>query len=115
MLEVRMIDWQRVGELRSDIGAEDFADVVDLFLEEVADVVARLTGAKDPNGYEAELHLLKGTALNLGFSRLGELCADGERLARDGRGGEADIDGVIVCYEASLAEFTAGLEQSRAA
>ena len=30
-----MIDWQRVNELRDEVGAEDFEEVVDLFLEEV--------------------------------------------------------------------------------
>ena len=30
-----LVDWARIYELRSEIGAEDFSDVVDLFLEEV--------------------------------------------------------------------------------
>ena len=30
-----MIDWPRVKELKDEIGAEDFGEVVDLFLEEV--------------------------------------------------------------------------------
>ena len=30
-----MIDWTRVSELRDEIGAEDFGDVVEIFLEEV--------------------------------------------------------------------------------
>ena len=29
-----MIDWARVSELRDEVGAEDFDEVVELFLEE---------------------------------------------------------------------------------
>ena len=36
-----MIDWGRVKDLRSEIGAEDFSDVVALFLEEADEVIAR--------------------------------------------------------------------------
>ena len=32
-----MIDWSRVEELRDKIGAEDFDEVVELFLSEVED------------------------------------------------------------------------------
>ncbi len=110
-----MIDWQRVGELREDVGAQDFVEVVELFLEEVAEVVMRLTGTQDSSGLEADLHLLKGGALNLGFTELGRVCDAGERLARRGRPEAVDIDPVIATYKASLAEFQAGLDHSRAA
>ena len=40
-----MIDWQRVSDLRRDIGEDDFADVVDVFLEEVQEAMDRL---RDP-------------------------------------------------------------------
>ena len=33
-----MIDWARVSELRDEVGAEDFEEVVQLFLAEVEDV-----------------------------------------------------------------------------
>ena len=32
-----MIDWDRVTELRDEIGAEDLATVIEMFLEEVAE------------------------------------------------------------------------------
>ena len=34
-----MIDWERVRELRSEIGADDFAEVVEMFLSEADEAV----------------------------------------------------------------------------
>ena len=76
-----MIDWARVGELRDEIGCEDFAEVVSLFLEEADEVVQRLGACADAKALESALHFLKGSALNLGFERLAQLCQDGERRA----------------------------------
>ena len=55
-----MISWERVNELRNEIGAEDFQEVVELFLEEVEEVIERLRQTPDPTSYEADLHFLKG-------------------------------------------------------
>lgn len=104
-----MIDWARVAELRDEIGAEDFVEVVLLFLEEADEVVAKLPGCADAASLEAALHFLKGSALNLGFRTLARLCQDGERLAATG---DTTIDRAAVAqaYDASKAEFDAGLE-----
>lgn len=102
-----MIDWDRVADLRAEIGAADFAEVADMFLEEAEEVVARLdTGMPGP-GLEAELHFLKGSALNLGFDQLAALCHDGEKLASNG--GTVDLALVIERYRASRTAFEAGL------
>ena len=37
-----MIDWTRVQQLKDEIGASDFEEIVVLFLEEVEEVVERL-------------------------------------------------------------------------
>lgn len=42
-----MINWKRVNELRDEIGPEDFAEVVELFLEEVEQVIDKLREAPD--------------------------------------------------------------------
>ena len=110
-----MIDWQRVEDLQNEIGAEDFTEVVDLFLEEVDEVVHRLRTAPDPTRYEDDLHLLKGSALNLGFQSLALFCAEGEKLAASGRGDTVDITGVIASYGASKSEFLAKIEMPDAA
>ena len=61
-----MIDWPRVTELREEVGAEDFGEVVEIFLEEVEEVIGKLEGG-DRGQLEQDLHFLKGSALNLGF------------------------------------------------
>ena len=42
-----MIDWARVSELRDEVGAEDFDEVVELFLEEVDEAIAALRDLTD--------------------------------------------------------------------
>ncbi|MFN3846361.1 MAG: Hpt domain-containing protein [Paracoccaceae bacterium] len=79
-----MIDWARVHELRSEIGADDFGDVAALFLEEADEVVGRLSHLTDAASMERDLHFLKGCALNLGFSELAKICQSGERRAASG-------------------------------
>lgn len=79
-----MIDWLRMSELRDEIGQEGFDEVVDVFLEEAEEVVARLLHAPVPT--QEDLHFLKGSALNLGFVSVAQLCQDGERrLIANGR------------------------------
>lgn len=102
-----MIDWDRIETLFSEVGAEDFGEVVALFIEEVEDSIARLRALTDTVLLEAEMHFLKGCALNLGFARLGALCARGESDAAQGRHAEVDIAAIIDCFEASRAAFTA--------
>jgi len=76
-----MIDWARVAQLREEIGAEDFSEVIEIFLEEVESEIAPLRQTCTPSQLEAVLHFLKGSALNLGFATFAELCADGETKA----------------------------------
>ena len=40
-----MIDWERVSELIDEIGAEDFGEVVELFLDEVDNAIQLLANA----------------------------------------------------------------------
>lgn len=105
-----MIDWDRVADLRSEIGAEGFAEVVALFLEEADAVVARLAAVTGAKALESELHFLKGSALNLGFSDLSRLCQEGERRAAAGDGA-IDLAAVAACYAASKTAFETGLDQ----
>lgn len=105
-----MIDWDRVTTLRDEVGAESFSEVVALFLDEVDEVVARFRGAPDLANVERDMHFLKGSALNLGFKRLGALCQDGERLAAEGRAAEVDLAAVVTTYEQSREDFLEGLD-----
>ncbi|MGY6411232.1 MAG: Hpt domain-containing protein [Alkalilacustris sp.] len=105
-----MIDWDRVRELRSEVGAEDFAEVVELFLSEVDDATARLAAGPDRSRLQDDLHFIKGSAYNLGFDRLGTLCAAGEQQAAAGNADQVDLDALLECYAASRRAFVDGLD-----
>lgn len=109
-----MIDWDRVRELRAEIGAEDFTEVAAMFLDEADETVARLSPGATAKTLEADLHFLKGAALNLGFSILSALCQDGERRAAAGDTG-IDLDAVRAAYHASRAEYENGVAAAFAA
>ncbi len=100
-----MIDWSRVMELRSEIGEDDFEEVVELFLEEVDEVILRLRDGVDTDALEPEMHFLKGSALNLGFEDFSNLCAQGEKLAASGEGKSFDLSEVFQVYDGSRAMF----------
>jgi len=103
-----MIDWQRVIDLKQAIGARIFDEVVGLFLEESEAVIARLPAATTANDMKNDLHILKGSALNLGFIALADLCESGEQQADSG---ETDLPlaQVAEAYFRSRTEFLAKL------
>ncbi|MBY6135609.1 Hpt domain-containing protein [Leisingera sp. XS_AS12] len=105
-----MIDWPRVSELREEVGAEDFDEVVEIFLEEVEGVINKLAGG-DHGQLEQDLHFLKGSALNLGFEEFSGLCLDGERKAADGQAGNVDVAAIIASYQTSKSSFLSGLNE----
>lgn len=100
-----MINWDRVAELKEEVGVEDFDEVIELFLDEVDSVVDRLAAAPELSKLEEDLHFIKGSALNLGFDHLGQLCQTGEKMAASGQGAEVNVDEIIKTYRASMHEF----------
>ena len=110
----RMIDWARVKELRDAIGDDEFDEVVAMFLEEADEVIARIAPKMGAKTLEADLHFLKGAALNLGFADFAALCQLGERLAAAGDAC-VDVDPVRACYHDSKIALALGLAQSLAA
>lgn len=100
-----MIDWTRVSELRDEIGPEDFEEVAELFLLEVEDTLSRLSGAaNDPAHMQELLHFLKGSALNLGFRAVSDLCNQGEQDAANGTL-SVDISELKTLYATSRRTF----------
>ena len=110
-----MIDWARVEELRDEIGADDFGEVVEIFLEEVEEEIAALRAGVGDDALESKLHFLKGSALNLGFRDFSVLCQAGETAAAAGEYGRIDLPRIIATYEASKGEFLTALEDETAA
>lgn len=108
------VDWERLAELRDEIGADALAEVVGLFLEEADEVIERLGADAGATVLESDLHFLKGAALNLGFSEFAALCQDGERRAAMGDT-TVDLGAVRASYAASKLALLAGMEGAQAA
>ncbi|WP_164661474.1 Hpt domain-containing protein [Tropicibacter sp. Alg240-R139] len=106
-----MIHWSRVNELRNEVGTDDFHEVVDLFLEEVEEVIDRLRADGSRDALEQDLHFLKGSALSLGFESFSTLCQDGERQSASGDAETVDVNAIINNYEQSKTVFLYELPQ----
>lgn len=108
-----MIDWDRVSELRDEIGAEDFAEVVEIFLEEVEEELAKLNDGMAQDALLSGLHFLKGSALNLGFESFSDMCQDYETAARNAEA--VQVSSLKATYASSKSEFLSALTQLDAA
>ncbi|WP_224816543.1 Hpt domain-containing protein [Hasllibacter sp. MH4015] len=93
------IDWDRLNELRSDIGEEDFADVAILF---VAELQESLDGLDPATANVADFHFVRGSAANLGFTALVEACASAETACQTGAA--PDVEAVRRAFDDALAE-----------
>ncbi|MBU2960649.1 Hpt domain-containing protein [Citreicella sp. C3M06] len=110
-----MIDWTRVAELRDEIGAEDFDEIVEAFLMEVEATLEELPEtAGNASKIEEKLHYLKGSALNLGFSALSALCQTAESAANAGDA-NVDLPAVAALYQSSRDHFLRELPKRCAA
>ena len=104
-----MIDWTRVQDLRMEIGADDFDEIIDVFLQETDAVVSRLITLSDAISIENNLHFLKGSALNLGFAELAKICQSGERRAASGFA-DISMQAVVDVYLRSRSAFLGGIK-----
>ncbi|MCK0141375.1 Hpt domain-containing protein [Aliiroseovarius sp. F20344] len=102
-----MINWNRVNELKDEIGEEDFGEIAEIFLEEVEEVIERLKASPDPKLYEQDMHFLKGSALNLGFRDLSDICGQNEQAAAQGQVSSIQLGPVFDAYSQSKSEFLA--------
>lgn len=69
--------------MRQEIGEDDFAEVAEMFLDEMADALSVLCDAPGTAGTDA-FHSLRGSALNLGFADFATACAEAEKRAARG-------------------------------
>ena len=104
-----MIDWERVKELRDEVGSDDFEEVVEIFLEEVDEVIERMKSGQSQASLAEELHFLKGSSLNLGFASFSSLCKIGEEKASQGQENDVHLPDVFNEYSASKAAFLSDL------
>ena len=108
-----MIDWVHVNQLRTDVG-DGFDEIVEVFLQEVSDRMARVDVDADLKVLAADLHFLKGAALNLGFQDFAERCSRGEESALAGRRGEVTLSELVASFEETRTAFIAGLSRRAA-
>lgn len=90
---------RRMLELTEEIGEDAIAEVVSLFIDETDQVAARLGETGD---IPADLHFLKGAALNLGLDRLALICGAAERKGLPDGG---EIRTVYAQERAALLQF----------
>ncbi len=93
------VDWDRLNELRSDIGEEDFADVAMMF---VAELHETLDGLDSATAAASDFHFLRGSAANLGFNALVRACATAEAACN--AGDPPDVDAVRAAFAAAIIE-----------
>lgn len=110
-----MIDWDRVGQLREEVGEDDFQDVVAMFFDEVSGEIDALSPNMSHQELEASLHFLKGSALNLGLEQFAEICRKGEERARKGQSDQVDTSAIAACYRESVEAFFKVLSGTAAA
>lgn len=104
-----MIHWPRVRQLRDEVGADEIDEVIEIFLDEVQEVIARLKADTERLELEQNLHFLKGSAMSLGFDQFSKLCQGGERRAAVGQASEVDLTEILATYDASKSVFQAEL------
>lgn len=102
-----MIDWSRVRQLRDEVGASEFEEVVQIFLDEVQETIDRLHQNTARLELEQNMHFLKGSALSLGFDWFSKLCQDAERNAAAGKASDVDLPAILTVYDDSKAKFLA--------
>lgn len=99
-----MIDWSKAKELCEEVGEEDFGEILEVFLDEVEEELEALD-AKSPKDLGKSMHFLKGSALNLGFESLAEICIESEMRAQYGHPEKIDIASIKSVYAESKRAF----------
>ena len=102
-----MISKERLDELRSEVGDDDFEEIIALFIADSDSLLARLRDTSEPAEAEDLLHTLKGSALNLGFDEVARLCREGQGGAAGSPSWAAKFCHLLDVYERSKARLAA--------
>jgi HPt (histidine-containing phosphotransfer) domain-containing protein len=106
-----MIDWTRVSDLHEEIGRDGFFEVLDLFLKETGRCVDLLREAQNPDQLAMTLHSLRGSLVNLGFTKVSSLCEEGEVMASMGQPDHVNTASIVQAYDDTRQRFLAELRQ----
>lgn len=97
-----MIDWDRIQELKEEVGEEELAEVLPIFFEEVSETISALPES-DTDTLRKNLHFLKGSAANIGMAELSRVCAKLEgTIATSTKLDLAHISAVFECSRLAL-------------
>lgn len=94
------LDEEALAELK-EVMEDEFDVLIDTYLQDSRDRIAALRHAlagDDADAFAKAAHSFKGSCINIGAPRLGELCRDAELAGKEGRLEEAartvdDIEG----------------------
>ncbi len=102
-----LVDRARLEELVADIGEEALPEIVEMFVAEVEESLAALRREErqEAGRIAAEAHFIKGSALNLGFAALAEVCGKIERLAATAPETPVVTARIVTLFERSRAEL----------
>ena len=95
-----MLNSARIDELKSEVGEDDFIEVVSLFCEEVEEVLSELPGAA-ASDLPGLLHFLKGSAFNIGLDHVGTLCQAEEARIQKDPGEPPDVSALLSAYQSA--------------
>ena len=95
-----MLNHGRIAELKSEVGEDDFAEVITLFCEEVEEMLDDLPSTSQSQ-MAAKLHFLKGSALNIGLDAVGQMCSTEEARLKNDPNTAPDITAIRSLYIAS--------------
>ncbi|MBT8458915.1 MAG: Hpt domain-containing protein [Boseongicola sp.] len=101
-----MIDWDRVLELKSEVGEDVFGEIIEMFFEEVREALNELSQVRG-NALEERLHFIKGCALNIGLREVSELCRIAESSTRDSASDTINLEDIRRAFENSVVQFRA--------
>ena len=99
-----MVNWDRISELREEVGEDDLAEVITLFCEEVEEVLSTLDTAPAAE-LPGRLHFLKGSASNIGFEAVSLRCQSEEARLKQDPHASPNISGIRDDYAKSKAEL----------
>ena len=102
-----MINTIRLHELRDEIGADNLAEVVDMFLAETEDAILRISRAALVTA--DDMHFLKGSAFNIGLNDLGHCCAMAEESLRKDGSFQPDLAEISALFDAGRLALKAAL------
>jgi hypothetical protein len=99
-----MLNMARIAELKAEVGEDDFAEVFDLFREEVEEVLEALPTVPQAE-LPGKLHFLKGSAFNIGLEGVGERCRLEEKRLIEDPQATPDIAGIRSLYDQSMSDL----------